>query len=72
MRRHRITNEEKMLSWMQVERKCKLTSFTTICRHFWFMSKTKDVLHSLISTGHVKKLKGGYRAYKTASIEKKK
>lgn len=64
-----ITNEEKMLSWMQVERKYKLTSFTTICRHFWFMSKIKDVLQNLVDAGAVRKLKAGYRANKIPNKE---
>jgi DNA polymerase III alpha subunit len=64
MRGHKITKEENMLKWLRVDRKGKLTSFTTICKHFWFMSKTKDVLYSLIDAGFVRKLKTGYRANK--------
>jgi hypothetical protein len=71
MPRQCITNEENLLLWLRVDRKGKLTSFTTICRHFWFMSKIKDVLHNLIASGQIRKLKSGYRANKTPQIEKK-
>lgn len=68
MRGCKITKEENMLNWLRVDRKGKLTSFTTICRHFWFMSKVKTVLHNLIDSGYIRKLTKGYRANK--EIEK--
>lgn len=64
MRGHCVTNEEKMLKWLRVDRESKLTSFTTICRHFWFMSKPKETLYNLIDAGQIRKLKNGYRANK--------
>lgn len=65
MRRHHVTNEEKMLKWLRVDREGKLTSFTTICTHFWFMSKIKETLYNLVDAEHVRKLKSGFRANKT-------
>lgn len=64
MHKHRITNEEKMLKWLRVDREGKLTSFTTICKQFWFMSKIKETVYNLVDAGHIRKLKSGFRANK--------
>jgi hypothetical protein len=59
-----ITNEEKLLSWLQIDRMGKLTTYRTICKHHWMMGDFKGVLQNLIDAGSIRKLKAGYRANK--------
>ncbi len=61
---HCITDEERLLSWLQKDRGGKLTSYRTICRYHCLMRNFKGVLQNLIDAGSIRKLKSGYRANK--------
>lgn len=66
---HCITTEEKLLSWLQIDRAGKLTSYRTICKQCCMMRNFKGVLQNLIDAGTVRKLKAGYRANKISHKE---
>lgn len=59
---YEITLQDRIVEFLSVERKRKITSYTTVCRQFVLDRCVKRTLDKLVSSGGIKKLARGYRS----------